>query len=95
VFQKDFVDALRGANEVVLAAVFRDRIAEDKRLSPEQIVADLKADGTSARFVPTTQGIVEQVKAEAHEGDLIVVMSNGGFDNIHDKLLAALKERTH
>jgi UDP-N-acetylmuramate: L-alanyl-gamma-D-glutamyl-meso-diaminopimelate ligase len=80
---------------VVLAAVFRDRVAEDKRLSPEQIVADLKADGTSAHYVPTTGGIVEQVKVEARHGDLIVVMSNGGFDNIHDKLLAALKERSH
>jgi UDP-N-acetylmuramate-alanine ligase len=35
------------------------------------------------------------VKVEARSGDLIVVMSNGGFDNIHDKLLAALKERSH
>jgi UDP-N-acetylmuramate: L-alanyl-gamma-D-glutamyl-meso-diaminopimelate ligase len=95
VFQKDFVEALRGADEVVLAAVFRDRIADDKRLSPEQIVADLKAEGTSAHYVPTTAGIVEQVKVEARSGDLIVVMSNGGFDNIHDKLLAALKERAH
>jgi UDP-N-acetylmuramate: L-alanyl-gamma-D-glutamyl-meso-diaminopimelate ligase len=95
VFQKDFVEALRGADEVVLAAVFRDRIAEDKRLSPEQIVADLRAEGTSAHFVPTTQGIVEQVKVEARKGDLIVVMSNGGFENIHDRLLTALKERAH
>jgi UDP-N-acetylmuramate: L-alanyl-gamma-D-glutamyl-meso-diaminopimelate ligase len=95
VFQKDFVDALRVANEVVLAAVFRDRIAEDKRLSPQQIVEDLRSEGTSARFVPTTQGIVEQVAADAKSGDLIVVMSNGGFDNIHDRLLSALKERAH
>jgi UDP-N-acetylmuramate: L-alanyl-gamma-D-glutamyl-meso-diaminopimelate ligase len=95
VFQRDFVDALRGADEVVLAAVFRERIAEDKRLSPEQIVADLRAEGTSAHYVPTTQGIVEQVKVEAQKGDLIVVMSNGGFENIHDRLLTALKERAH
>jgi UDP-N-acetylmuramate: L-alanyl-gamma-D-glutamyl-meso-diaminopimelate ligase len=95
VFQKDFVDALRGADEVVLAAVFRDRIADDKRLSPEQIVADLRGEGTSAHFVPTTAGIVEQVKVEARSGDLIVVMSNGGFENIHERLLTALKERAH
>ena len=95
VFQKDFVEALKGADEVVLAAVFRDRIAEDKRLSPEQIVADLRRDGTSAHFVPTTQGIVEQVKVEARRGDLIVVMSNGGFENIHERLLTALRERAH
>jgi UDP-N-acetylmuramate: L-alanyl-gamma-D-glutamyl-meso-diaminopimelate ligase len=93
VFQQEFVDALKTADEVVLAAVFRDRIAEDKRLSPEQIVADLKADGHQARYIPTTAAIVEQVAEDARSGDLIVVMSNGGFDNIHEKLLAALKAR--
>jgi UDP-N-acetylmuramate: L-alanyl-gamma-D-glutamyl-meso-diaminopimelate ligase len=94
VFQTDFVDALRTADQVVLAAVFRDRIPEAQRLSPEQIVADLAAAGRTARFIPSTQGIVEQVAREAESGDLIVIMSNGGFDGIHDKLLAALQERT-
>src|SRR5262249_45449650 len=61
VFQQDFTEALKTADEVVLAAVFREKIAEDKRLSPEQIVADLQADGHSARYIPTVSAIVDQV----------------------------------
>jgi UDP-N-acetylmuramate: L-alanyl-gamma-D-glutamyl-meso-diaminopimelate ligase len=93
VFQHDFVKALRGADEVVLAQVFRDRIPDDRRLQPEEIVADLRAGGGSARFLPTTAQIVDEVAHDARPGDLIVIMSNGGFDGIHDKLLAALKQR--
>jgi UDP-N-acetylmuramate: L-alanyl-gamma-D-glutamyl-meso-diaminopimelate ligase len=93
VFQQDFVDALRGADEVVLAHVFRERVPEEQRLSPAEIVTDLQEAGTSAHYLPTTQDIVQHVASEAKSGDLIVVMSNGGFDGIHDKLIAALKER--
>jgi UDP-N-acetylmuramate: L-alanyl-gamma-D-glutamyl-meso-diaminopimelate ligase len=93
VFQSDFIEALKTADEVVLAHLFRERVAEDLRLSPEQIVSELKASGRSARYLPTTARIVEEVASDARSGDLIVVMSNGGFDGIHDKLLAALKEK--
>lgn len=93
VFQQDFVNALRGADEVVLASVFRDRVPEEQRLQPEQIATDLQALGTAANYLPTTQDIVSHVAGHAQPGDLVVVMSNGGFDGIHDKLLAALKER--
>ncbi len=93
VFQQDFVKALRGADEVVLAHVFRDRVPEDQRLQPAEIVSDLRALGTSARYLPRTSQIVEEVANEARSGDLIVIMSNGGFDGIHDKLLAALRQR--
>ena len=96
VFQHDFVDALRAA-PTKWCSRRCSAIASPKtsgfRLNRSSPICD--ADGASAHFVPTTQGIVEQVKAEARSGDLIVVMSNGGFDNIHDKLLTALKERAH
>jgi UDP-N-acetylmuramate: L-alanyl-gamma-D-glutamyl-meso-diaminopimelate ligase len=93
VFQQDFVEALRGADEVVLAHLFRERVPEAERLSPQEIVTDLKELGTSAHYLPTTEDIVRHVAGCARSGDLVVVMSNGGFDGIHDKLLAALKER--
>jgi UDP-N-acetylmuramate: L-alanyl-gamma-D-glutamyl-meso-diaminopimelate ligase len=92
-FQQDFVRALRGADEVVLAQVFRERIPDDQRLQPDEIAADLRKLGSSARYLPTTAQIIEEVAGEARSGDLIVIMSNGGFDGIHDKLLAALKQR--
>jgi UDP-N-acetylmuramate: L-alanyl-gamma-D-glutamyl-meso-diaminopimelate ligase len=93
VFQHDFVNALRGADEVVLAQVFRGSIPDDRRLQPAEIVADLRAAGGSARYLPSTAQIVDEVAAGARGGDLIVIMSNGGFDGIHDKLLAALRQR--
>jgi UDP-N-acetylmuramate: L-alanyl-gamma-D-glutamyl-meso-diaminopimelate ligase len=93
VFQAEFVRALHGADEVVLAHVFRDRIPDERRLQPEEIVSELQSLGTAARYLPSTAQIVDDVAREARSGDLIVIMSNGGFDGIHDKLLAALKQR--
>jgi UDP-N-acetylmuramate: L-alanyl-gamma-D-glutamyl-meso-diaminopimelate ligase len=92
VFQADFARALKGADRVILPAVFRSTLPEDQRLSTEQLVADLTADGVNARFIPATDDIVTTVARESRDGDLVVVMSNGGFDNIHQKLLAALEQ---
>jgi UDP-N-acetylmuramate: L-alanyl-gamma-D-glutamyl-meso-diaminopimelate ligase len=93
VFQTDFARALAAADRVVLPAVFRSSLPEDQRLSPEQLVADLKSDGVDARYVPQVEEIVRMVQREGRDGDLVVVMSNGGFDNIHQRLLDALAER--
>jgi UDP-N-acetylmuramate: L-alanyl-gamma-D-glutamyl-meso-diaminopimelate ligase len=93
VFQRDFVDAFESADEVVVAPVFRSKVAEDRRLSPDELVADLRARGRSAHALGSTADIVDHVAAQARPGDLIVVMSNGGFDGIHEKLLEALRSR--
>jgi UDP-N-acetylmuramate: L-alanyl-gamma-D-glutamyl-meso-diaminopimelate ligase len=53
-------------------------------------VKDLVAAGRNARFVPDVGGIVEVLAREVRDGDIVVVMSNGGFGGIHTKLLAAL-----
>jgi UDP-N-acetylmuramate: L-alanyl-gamma-D-glutamyl-meso-diaminopimelate ligase len=94
VFQQDFVDAFGVADRVVVAPVFRTKVAEDKRLSPDDLVADLTAKGQTAHAAASTADIVDTVAKEAVAGDLVVVMSNGGFDGVHDKLLDALKTRT-
>lgn len=90
VMEADLTAALQGADEVVLPAVFRASVPEAERLSPERVVAALSAQGVHARFLPTVDEIVRVVASEAGEGDRIVVMSNGAFENIHVKLLAAL-----
>jgi UDP-N-acetylmuramate: L-alanyl-gamma-D-glutamyl-meso-diaminopimelate ligase len=87
------VRAFEAADETIIAAVFRTKVPDEQRLSPEQLVADLKAAGKSARFVPTVPQIVETIADEARPGDLVVVMSNGGFDGIHARLLTVLRER--
>ena len=55
---------------------------------------ELRADGHDARYIPTVPEIVREIAEESREGDLVVIMSNGGFDGIHEKLLAALRSRT-
>ena len=93
VFQQDFARALGQADHVVLAAVFRSALPDEQRLDAEQIVHDLQSNGTDARYIPATDDIVRTVSRDAKDGDLLIVMSNGGFDNIHQKLLAALEAR--
>jgi UDP-N-acetylmuramate: L-alanyl-gamma-D-glutamyl-meso-diaminopimelate ligase len=78
---------------VILASVFRQTLPDDERLSVDEIISTLTSQGMRARHIPTVPEIVNVVAAEARAGDLEIVMSNGGFDGIHDKLLAALETR--
>jgi UDP-N-acetylmuramate: L-alanyl-gamma-D-glutamyl-meso-diaminopimelate ligase len=93
IFQEDFARALGKADRVILPAVFRSNLAEDLRLDAERLVHDLKGAGVDARFIPATSDIVAAVARDARAGDLVIVMSNGGFDDIHQKLLDALAAR--
>lgn len=89
-FQDDFARAFQGADEVVIAGVFRSSLPESERLSAEQLVADLSAKGQRARHIDTVDAIVNTIAAEHRPGDVVVLMSNGGFGGIHHKLLQAL-----
>jgi UDP-N-acetylmuramate: L-alanyl-gamma-D-glutamyl-meso-diaminopimelate ligase len=93
VFHSEFVRALSKADSVVLPAVFRSSLPEDQRLSPELVVEELQQSGVDARFIPAVDDIVRAVARDSRGGDLVVVMSNGGFDDIHQKLLRALEAR--
>ncbi len=90
VFQDDFARAFAGADQVVIASVFRSSLPEEERLSESQLVSDLRARNVDARHLPSVDAIVEDVAAGARDGDLVVIMSNGGFGGIHHKLLSAL-----
>jgi UDP-N-acetylmuramate: L-alanyl-gamma-D-glutamyl-meso-diaminopimelate ligase len=72
-----------------------EKIPFNERFSSEQLVADLKNRGKDAHFYADTESIIEFLAREAKSGDLILVMSNGGFDNIHTKLLDRLKRSSH
>jgi UDP-N-acetylmuramate: L-alanyl-gamma-D-glutamyl-meso-diaminopimelate ligase len=67
-----------------------EKFAEDERLDPKKLVNDIKATGTEAWYLGEVDEIVAHVTERAVEGDVIVVLSNGGFGGIHQKLLAAL-----
>ena len=90
VFQDDFARAFAAADEVMIAQVFRSALPAEERLSVSELVADLGSRGQSAREGASVDDIVATIAAEHKPGDLVVVMSNGGFGGIHRKLLQAL-----
>jgi UDP-N-acetylmuramate: L-alanyl-gamma-D-glutamyl-meso-diaminopimelate ligase len=90
VFQDDFARSFGAADEVVIAGIFRSSLPESERLSAERLVDDLCTQSQRARHIPGTQDIVETIVSERRDGDIVVLMSNGGFDGIHQKLLQAL-----
>ena len=90
VFQGDFAAAFGAADEVVIADVFRSSLPESERLSVERLVNDLRGQGQRARHIPDVDDIVRTIVGEQRAGDIVVLMSNGGFGGIHQKLLQAL-----
>jgi UDP-N-acetylmuramate: L-alanyl-gamma-D-glutamyl-meso-diaminopimelate ligase len=90
VFQDDFARAFTGADEVLIAPIFRSRLPETERLSIPQLVRELRARGQSAREAESIDDIVTGIAREHRPGDLVILMSNGGFGGIHQKLLRAL-----
>jgi UDP-N-acetylmuramate: L-alanyl-gamma-D-glutamyl-meso-diaminopimelate ligase len=91
VFQQSLPEALAEADGVILAQVARmDQLAPEDRLNPEQVVADIAATGRPAFYEAGVDDIVKRLKPLAREGDVIVILSNGGFGGIHERLLNEL-----
>ena len=91
IFQDAFARAFGGADEIVLAPVFRSSLPEEQRLSVPRLVDDLCRGGQSAREAASIDEIASLIVREHRPGDLVVLMSNGGFGGIHRKLLQALQ----
>ena len=94
-FQFELAEALRLAKRVVVAEIARlEQVPEGERLDPAKLMEDIRTAGTKADYLTTSDEIVTQVTVQAEPGDILCVLSNGGFGNIHQKLLAALAERS-
>jgi len=94
-FQSELAEALRLAKRVVVAEIARlEQVPEGERLDPARLMEDIRTAGTKADYLPTSDEIVTHVTVQAEPGDILCVLSNGGFGNIHQKLLAALAERS-
>ena len=94
-FQSELAEALRLAKRVVVAEIARlEQVPEGERLDPARLMEDIRTAGTKADYLTTSDEIVTQVTVQAEPGDILCVLSNGGFGNIHQKLLAALAERS-
>jgi UDP-N-acetylmuramate: L-alanyl-gamma-D-glutamyl-meso-diaminopimelate ligase len=91
IFQQGFVSALAHADRTILAEVFAaDKLSDDLRLDTRQVVADLSAQGKEAALLSTSEEIVAVLSKALAPGDVVCIMSSGGFGGIHGKLLAAL-----
>jgi UDP-N-acetylmuramate: L-alanyl-gamma-D-glutamyl-meso-diaminopimelate ligase len=91
VFRKEFAEALAEADEAIVAGVFgAEKVPVEERLSPEEVVADIRALGRPAACIPGVDEIVDRLAAACRPGDLVLIMSNGGFGGIQGKLAAAL-----
>ncbi len=91
VFQQDYVQAFKGSHEVLLAKAFdQSKISETDRFSSHELVDDLNRSGVTAADFDSADQIVEALKDRSRGGDVILIMSNGGFDGIYGKLMKAL-----
>ena len=87
VFQKDLARSLALADEVVVAEVFKsEAIPEAERLDLAVVAGGIQQQGRRARIVPTVDGIVQLVAPELRSGDVVAILSNGGFGGIYEKL---------
>jgi UDP-N-acetylmuramate: L-alanyl-gamma-D-glutamyl-meso-diaminopimelate ligase len=92
VFQHELPSALKHADGVFIAQVARlEQIPEAERLHPEEVVKEISSAGRPAFYEKDANAIVDRIMPLLKKQDVVVVFSNGGFDNIHEKLLARLK----
>ena len=93
VFQQQLPDALKLADGVFIAQVAKlEQIPEEERLNPEAVVDAIVKAGSPAFYEQNADAIVDRIVPMLRPKDIVAVFSNGGFDNIHEKLLERLKE---
>jgi UDP-N-acetylmuramate: L-alanyl-gamma-D-glutamyl-meso-diaminopimelate ligase len=93
VLTAELVESLRLADRVVVAGVYQQqRIPETERLNPAEVVLALNAAGTAAELCPDVEAIVNRIAPQLKPGDVVAILSNGGFDGIYEKLPARLGE---
>ncbi len=91
VFEADLVESLALADGVILADVFRsEKIPVSERLVPEHVVARLNAREVPAIFYADADAIVDALVPQLRSGDVVAILSNGGFGNIYQKLPRAI-----
>ena len=94
VFQDSLPESFGAADGVILAELFApEKIPEDQRLNPESLIDRIRSTGKNAWYLPKVDAIVEHLATHCRAGDVVLVMSSGGFGGIHQKLLEKFKDR--
>ncbi len=94
VFQDELPNALKLADGVVISEVAKlEQIPEEERLDAAALMRDIADTGRPAFYEKNADAIVERITPLLKKNDIVAVFSNGGFDDIHDKLLTKLRGR--
>ncbi|HEY8187336.1 MAG TPA: UDP-N-acetylmuramate:L-alanyl-gamma-D-glutamyl-meso-diaminopimelate ligase [Pyrinomonadaceae bacterium] len=95
VFQDEYANAFTEANYVVIANVFDSQKVSEKgkSLDTAKLIADVSQQNKPAIALPGADEIIAHLLPQLREGDVVAIMSNGGFGGIHEKLLVALKKQ--
>jgi UDP-N-acetylmuramate: L-alanyl-gamma-D-glutamyl-meso-diaminopimelate ligase len=95
VLQSDLARSLALADEIVVAGVFRsEAVPENERMQLPELAAEISKQGKRARLLPDADAIVQAVAPEMRSGDVVAILSNGGFGGIYEKLPVRLRELT-
>src|SRR5436190_10362801 len=91
-FQQTYVEAFAPADHVIVSRVYDAQRAAEMGgvLDIEKLIDDVSAKGKSAFAITDIEEIVTALKNELQPGDVVAIMSNGGFGGIHEKLMVAL-----
>jgi UDP-N-acetylmuramate: L-alanyl-gamma-D-glutamyl-meso-diaminopimelate ligase len=93
VLQKDLVASLALADQVIITPIFKpESIPENERLTTSSVVNAVKRSGKPARELADADAIVAAVAPELESGDVVAILSNGGFGGIYEKLPRKLEE---
>jgi UDP-N-acetylmuramate: L-alanyl-gamma-D-glutamyl-meso-diaminopimelate ligase len=92
-FQEDFTAGLMEADKIIIAGLFHpERYTKDTAICPDEMIEAMRNSGREADFIASPEAIIDHLVPQLHPGDILVVMSNGSFGGIHEKLLNALRE---
>jgi UDP-N-acetylmuramate: L-alanyl-gamma-D-glutamyl-meso-diaminopimelate ligase len=92
VFQDELANSLAVADEVIIANVFKsESIPEAERLDVNAVATHLAQTNHRARVLADVESIVRLCSPEMRPGDVVAILSNGGFGGIYEKLPQALK----
>jgi len=87
VLEKELVSSLAIADEIVITPIFKpEAVPEHERLTTKSVVSGILGAGKPAREIADADAIVEAVAPELRSGDVVAILSNGGFGGIYEKL---------
>jgi UDP-N-acetylmuramate: L-alanyl-gamma-D-glutamyl-meso-diaminopimelate ligase len=93
VFQDQYAKVFGPADQVIISRPRNYKgLADGDRLDPDALAGDIAANGTPARCLDGADEIIDYLRDQVQTGDIVLIMSNGGFENIHHRLLDTLRD---